>query len=91
MNWDARSGGDLAGKDKPLAPGGAGTALVRMTAVDHSGGAVESVLEETLIGLITDRGRHLAFGICDPAVSRDDHIPLDTVRGWHGDFQKFTR
>src|SRR6266853_2419455 len=82
-----RRGGDLAGKDKPLAPGGAGAALVRMTAVDHGGGAVESVLEETLIGLITDRGRHLALGIRDHAIGRDDHITLDTVRGWHGDFR----
>src|SRR6202035_1569392 len=82
-----RRGGDLAGEDKPLAPGGARAALVRMKAVDHGGGAVESVLEETLIGLITDRGRHLAFGIRDHAVSRDDHITLDILRGWRGDFR----
>src|ERR1700730_1089092 len=82
-----RRGGHLAGEDKPLAPDSAGAALVRMTAVDHGGDAVESILEETLIGLITDRGRHLAFGIRDHAVSRDDHITLDTLRGWHGDFR----
>src|SRR5438874_13604435 len=78
---------DVAGEDQPLAPGTAGAALVRVTAMDHGGDAVKSILEETLIGLIMDRGRHLAFGIRDHAVGRDDHIALDTVRGWHGDFR----
>ena len=63
-----RHGGYLAGEDQPLAPGGAGAAFVRMPAVDHGAGAVESVLEETLIGLVADRGRHLAIGIRDHAI-----------------------
>lgn len=44
-------------------------------------GAVESVLEKPLIGVVADRRRHLAFAVRDHAVGGNDHIAFDAVHG----------
>ena len=48
-------------------------------------GAVEFGLQEILVGLVGSRVRHLAGGIGDHAVGRNDGVALDTVRPDHGE------
>ena len=72
-----REGGDLTGQDEPFSPRGARSAFMGMPAVHNDGGTVECGLEKALIGLVADRIRHLAFGVGEHAVGRNDDVAFD--------------
>ena len=74
-----RESGDLARYDEPFAPRCARAAFMRMPAVHDDRGAVERILEEALIGLVADGLRHLAFGVGEHAVRRNDDITFDAA------------
>ena len=91
MRRIGRNGRDAAGEDQALAARGARAALVGMTAVHDQCGPVEPGLQEFLVGLIVDRGRHLAFRVGDHAVAGDDDVTLDAARPEHADHDSEAR
>jgi hypothetical protein len=48
-----------------------------MAAMDQRCRVIQPVLEEMLIGVVLDRGRHYAIGISDHAVGRNDDVAFD--------------
>src|SRR5262249_60199751 len=82
-----RNPADPTRQDQTFAARGAGTTLVRMSAMHDNRGMVERILKEVLIRIVADRRRHFAFAICDHAVGGKHHISFDASHGCGATFR----
>lgn len=72
---------DLSGQDETLTVRSARAAFVRMAAMHNDRSVIQRILKETLIGIVADRRRHLAFAVRNHPVGGNDHIAFDAVHG----------